>query len=217
MIIVSGMPRCGSSLMMQTLKHLGVPLVGEDSFDFKGNSYLHSQAVPQEDQDNITKHNPQGYYDIPFEFHPLFTNSHNQGQAIKLLGPVSILPVPLDYVEHVMICTRNSLDNQALSYMKLAKLDVEIMDKEILVNRMDPLSVRAKTLEYYRHMELSDFKDLITFGQESIDRWWSESNRPYTRVVLEDILKKPTEKFSGIQKALGLKGSIEKALTNVRN
>ena len=216
MIIVSGMPRSGSSLMMQTLKHLGVPLIGEDDYTFEGNSYLHSQEVPAEDQDRISSHNPLGYYDIPFEDHIDYIFSKHPGMAMKILGPMLITLVPNSNIERVILCERKDKDAQATSFEKLAKLDVEVMDKEIEAGRMDPLSMRAKSIEIYRTMDFEDYKLLINFGQLSIRRWWQDRDIKYMTWFYEDMLEATEFSMREIQRFLRLQGPTDKATENVR-
>ena len=216
MIIVSGMPRSGSSLMMQTLKHLGVPLIGENDYTFEGNSYLHSQEVPAEDQDRISSHNPWGYYDIPFEDHIDYIFSKHPGMAMKILGPMLITLVPNSNIERVILCERKDKDAQATSFEKLAKLDVEVMDKEIEAGRMDPLSMRAKSIEIYRTMDFEDYKLLINFGQLSIRRWWQDRDIKYMTWFYEDMLEATEFSMREIQRFLRLQGPTDKATENVR-
>ena len=216
MIIVSGMPRSGSSLMMQTLKHLGVPLIGENYYTFEGNSYLHSQEVPAEDQDRISSHNPLGYYDIPFEDNIDYIFSKHPGMAMKILGPMLITLVPNSNIERVILCERKDKDAQATSFEKLAKLDVEVMDKEIEAGRMDPLSMRAKSIEIYRTMDFEDYKLLINFGQLSIRRWWQDRDIKYMTWFYEDMLEATEFSMREIQRFLRLQGPTDKATENVR-
>lgn len=216
MIVVSGMPRSGSSLMMQTLQHLGVPLVGVDDHDFQGNSYLHSQEVPEEDQQRIAKHNPQGYYDIPFEEYQKYLNDLNLDKGIKLLGPIAPMMAPTKNIQKVILCDRRDRDAQALSFMRLAMLDVEIMDKEIEAGRMDPLSIRAKCIGSYRNLELQQFKNIVNFGSASIARWWRDSKVKVFKIFYEDMLETPALSVRSIQKFLRISGSIEEAVNNIR-
>ncbi len=225
MIVVSGMPRSGSSLMMQTLKHLGVPLIGENDYAFEGNSYLHSQEVPAEDQERIASHNPWGYYEIPFEDHIDYILNNHSGKAMKILGPILITLIPIKNIERVILCERGDKDAQATSFEKLAKLDIEVMDKEIEAGRMDPLSMRAKSIEVYRTMNLEDYKRLIDFGHRSIQRWWQDHDIKFKTWFFEDMLETcgsssyySSTEFSirEIQRFLGLQGPIDKTIENVR-
>jgi len=202
--------------MMQTLKHLGVPLIGEDSYNFEGNSYLHSQDISDEDQERITKHNPWGYYDIPFEEHRNYTHNPHNGEAIKILGPVLISFIPNENIERVLLCERRDKDAQATSYENLAKLDVEVMDKEISDGRMDPSSVRARSIEIYRTMNFKDYRRLVNFGQLSIQRWWRDRNIKFMTCFYEDMLETSELSIREIQNFLGLQGPRDKAIENIR-
>jgi hypothetical protein len=216
MIVVSGMPRSGSSLMMQTLKHLGVPLVGVGDYDFQGNSYLHSQDISIEDQDKVSKHNPQGYYDIPFEDHSKYFFESYEGEAMKLLGPVAVMIIPKENVEKVILCDRRGRDAQALSFMKLAMLDVEIIDKEVEAGHIDPHSLRVKSIRSYRNLELQQFKNIVNFGSASIARWWRDTDIKVLKIFYEDMIDTPELTVKTIRKFLGISGSIEEAVNNIR-
>jgi|TARA_Y100000296_G_C5170626_1_gene257111 hypothetical protein len=201
--------------MMQTLQHLGVPLVGVGDYDLKGNSYLHRQDIPKEYHDKISQHNPKGYYDIPFERLIDYVYSPHKGEAIKILGPINIAFVPEKNIDKVILCERRDKKEQAISFMELAKLDVELMDKEVRLGRMDPDSLRAKALEIYRTMSLEDCERMIMFGHESIRRWWRDLGVKFMTIFFDVMLETPELTIKEVQKFLCLEGSIDKAVDNV--
>ena len=63
MIVVTGAGRCGSSLMMQTLHLLGVPMIGDPEND-KGRNTLMSDDVTGELTKKIIDANPKGYWEL---------------------------------------------------------------------------------------------------------------------------------------------------------
>lgn len=111
MIIVSGEPRSGTSLMMQTLKHLGIDVVG-DKFWEKGS---------QSKRDL----NPDGFYEVK-KVVVGGINKDNaklyQNKAVKVIT-VGILPdannsSSLEYCERLIYCTRSPAEI-AMSQTKL--------------------------------------------------------------------------------------------------
>ena len=68
MIVVTGSCRSGSSLMMQTLKLLGIEIAGEK---------FHEDFPVEEG-------NPKGYYDLPFEIVMNGLGEEYKGKGVKL-------------------------------------------------------------------------------------------------------------------------------------
>lgn len=89
MIVVTGL-RSGTSLMMQTLKLLGVPVVG----------FLYHDDFPH-------KHlNPKGYYDLPInETIDGIDHSEHVGKAVKLYG-LQLNRTDPKYINKVFYCDR---------------------------------------------------------------------------------------------------------------
>ena len=108
MLIVTGL-RSGTSLMMQTLKLLGVPVVGYMFLD----DFSHQEL------------NPKGYYDLPISetWEGLNTNKH-KGKAVKL-GGYQLSKTHPKYVGRIIVCDRNKKATIS-SVFRLMKADYNI-------------------------------------------------------------------------------------------
>jgi hypothetical protein len=100
MIVVTGTPRSGTSMLMQTLGILGIPLAGE-----------------QFSETNLPKNNPKGYWELPKA--EVFTGvkSHKyKGMAVKLMANELIYTKP-SFISKILFITR--YQNYAVkSYLK---------------------------------------------------------------------------------------------------
>ena len=216
MIVISGMPRSGSSLMVQTLNLLGVPLVGVSDYDFEGNSYLHRQDINPDLYKEIALCNPNGFWEIPLEDYPQYLKDPHKDHAIKVLGPATIMKILPENIQRVIVCVRRSVAYQAISMKKLIDLDLEVIEKDVASGHLNPYSFRYTVLDYYRGMTEEDLEALIKFGQDSINRWWRDLDIPTFKVYYDTMLETPDQTLKEIQKFLGIKGSREEALKNIR-
>ena len=91
MIAVTGGSRSGTSLMMQTLKILGIPVIGEK---FGANTYIEG--------------NPKGYWEPSADISNEGVHEPLDG-AIKLFG-YSLYKSNQDCIDHVIMCTRDESD-----------------------------------------------------------------------------------------------------------
>lgn len=108
MIVVTGL-RSGTSLMMQTLKLLGVPVVGYMFHD----DFSHKEL------------NPKGYYDLPINETIKGLNTYKyKGKAVKL-GGYQLSATESKYVNKIIVCERNRQDT-IKSIMRLMKADFSI-------------------------------------------------------------------------------------------
>lgn len=108
MIAITGL-RSGTSLMMQTLKLLGFPIVG-----MKYHKHFSHKEL-----------NPRGYYDMPIEYTINGMNSYrHKGQAIKLYG-AQLAKTDPKYVSKLIICERE-YEPCIKSVQRLMELDVDI-------------------------------------------------------------------------------------------
>lgn len=108
MIVVTGL-RSGTSLMMQTLKLLGVPIVGYMFHD----DFSHKEL------------NPKGYYDLPINETINGLNSYKyKGSAVKLGGYQLSVTEP-KYINKIIVCERNKSDT-IKSIARLLKADFSI-------------------------------------------------------------------------------------------
>lgn len=93
-IVVTGACRTGTSLMMQTLRHLGVPVVGLEYHEEFPDDGFH----------------PHGAWDLPYAETIDGIHGHNyDGKAIKLFGLQLSRSSP-DSIGTVIVCRRNRPD-----------------------------------------------------------------------------------------------------------
>ena len=127
MILVTGTGRCGTSLMMQTLYHLGVPLIGNPQDDNNTHCQWGSyDIVVSEELNKKTKEfNPKGYWELALNTivdvcQKGFKESYT-GQAIKIVGALVTIINTQD-IEKVIICKRKNRTRQAESMYDLAQV-----------------------------------------------------------------------------------------------
>ena len=108
MIVVTGTARTGTSLMMQTLMHLGVPIVG-DKFS---------------NENEVEECNPKGYYELPIK--EIVNGIHNEeyrDKGIKLFGYSLSLSDP-SLISHIILCRRNKPEtlDSIVKWLKLQNM-----------------------------------------------------------------------------------------------
>lgn len=97
MIAVSGSPRCGTSLMMQTLKILGIEVPAPKFHSYMDGSNLYDDYIDA---------NPYGYYE--FEDNTDLRKLPKDC-AIKVTGS-ALLSVDNSFIDKVIICRRDMID-----------------------------------------------------------------------------------------------------------
>ena len=113
-IVVSGLPRSGTSMMMQMLEAGGVPIYGE--------------ARRQADADN-----PRGYYELARVKELVKTQHHTwlgaaQGKAVKIISPL-LQELPGAYAYQVILMNRD-LSEVLLSQNKMLARRGQQADKD---------------------------------------------------------------------------------------
>jgi len=104
MIVITGAPRTGTSMMMQTLKILGVPIVGEKFSDY-----------------NIEDGNKKGYYELnPEDISKGVKTNQYQGKAIKLFGD-GLRNTNCDLIDKLIVCKRDR-EASVNSFQKLMEI-----------------------------------------------------------------------------------------------
>lgn len=94
MYVVTGMARSGTSMMMQTLIHLGIE----------------TPAKPFLKEHNpIKDKNPKGFYELYEEVKGGIQHNNYKGQAVKLFGG-SLLRTPSEYISKMIVMKRNKED-----------------------------------------------------------------------------------------------------------
>lgn len=190
MIIVTGSCRSGTSMMMQTLQLLGVPIAGEASHpDFP-----------------IVEGNPKGYFDLPFKEHMEGLDCVKyKDKAIKVLGEW-LLRVPHDSVTHIIVCKRRSGGAQDRSTIKLLEKELDFespsKEREVLLEvcaALTPAQITERRFNNYHH---------INFYLESFIGYCME-------VYFEDMLYDTVNTIKNIKDFLALDIDITKAVKNV--
>jgi len=146
MIVVTGVPRSRTSLVMQSLKLLGVDIVGE-KYDYR----------------NIPKHNQKGYWELPIEktLNGIKTEEY-RGKGIKLFGE-SLSKTDPCYISKIIWCIRYRnyavksfkkllMDNPNFGLKATRKNCEKVYDENF--SRISK-SITSKNMEYMR----IDYKD----------------------------------------------------------
>lgn len=103
MIIVTGAPRTGTSMMMQTLRILGIPITGEDFS--KINPFIG---------------NVKGYWELPEEeISAGISNNRYEGKAVKLFAS-GLFGTKEVLINKIIYCYRDEQETIA-SFLKLIK------------------------------------------------------------------------------------------------
>jgi hypothetical protein len=208
MILVTGAGRCGSSLMMQTLELLDVPLVPP-----VGNcNTLVYQSDNVEYQERWEEMNPSGIYELPIDFlldyirNGWTPEEFHKGKAVKFLSNLVTCIKP-EMIEKVILCSRRDRDRQAQSQYDLAQLELEVAESTGLDN--------IYTVNY-RDKTLSD----VRIGQDrtldAIAYVIGKNDIPTIEVFYEDMLEDPKKEIDCIACFLETNVDITKAVNNVR-
>tara|TARA_Y100000296_G_C5088934_1_gene213851 strand:- start:123 stop:734 length:612 start_codon:yes stop_codon:yes gene_type:complete len=190
MIVVTGSCRSGTSMAMQTLGLLGVPIGGE----------AFHEDFP------VISGNPKGYYDIPFqEIMDGIDVEKYKDKAIKVLGGCILGLTPQD-VSHILVCKRRDTRAQDESTVKLLRKENQIetpskIRKEFLAgcNKLSPAEIKERRRYHYLYigMFLSQFKGKVL------------------EVYFEDMFYQPRETIETIKEFLQIDADIDKAVANV--
>jgi len=160
MIVVTGVPRSRTSLVMQTLGLLGVPKTGK-KYTFR----------------NIPKHNKKGYWELDNSETQNGIKSHEyKGKAVKLFG-LTLELTPPEYVEKVIWCTR--WKNHAVkSFVRLLEDNPSFGLKANRKNAEDVYKNNYEKIESY----LKKNKE-VPYMKIDYKAWL------YPRVVINDIVE----------------------------
>jgi len=196
MIIVTGSPRSGTSLVMQTLDILGVPVVGEK---------FHEDFP-------IVSGNPKGYYDLPFADQVDAANEGGfknkyEGKAVKLFGE-SLALADMNVVTHMIICRRRDAKRQDRSSLKLLKQELEVANESEL---------RDVALQRLKHFTLEEIGNRRRLYYTAIE-WYLSKFRGYVHeIYFEDMLYNTTDSIKALQDFLNVEDSktLEQAIKNV--
>tara|TARA_Y100000593_G_C4297612_1_gene331498 strand:- start:810 stop:1460 length:651 start_codon:yes stop_codon:yes gene_type:complete len=208
MIVVTGAGRCGSSLMMQTLSLLGVPMIGNPEKDFGVNTMMH------EDSEGILaarlmKMNPKGYWELPIsEIYQMVDNGfpEHTGHAIKVMG-AAFTQLDTDDIERVIFCKRRDRLTQAEGLHKLSQIDLQIKDGS---NSKD-----LPYIDWFRNKNVSDVFGRQELTLNHIQYVLSTDEVPTLDIFFEDIVSNPKPEIEKVVHFLNLDVDISKAIENV--
>jgi len=223
MILVTGTGRCGSSLMMQTLYYLGVPLVGDPKVDndehlFWGaynivnreNTDVKVKASPELDK-KARSFNPKGYWELDMltiiDHCRKGFGEQNIGHVIKITGAL-VTELQTNDIEKMIICKREDTVKQAESMMDLAKIDIQIAEENNLKS--------PNFTEWYKDKTYLDVMTMQTTQGIMLDSLAMNYDIPSIPVYFEDMLKNPEKEIKELVQFLELGDvDISEAINNV--
>ena len=223
MILVTGTGRCGSSLMMQTLCYLGVPLIGDpenynnvhclwNSYQLKDDEVEAVTVKISEELDFVAREmNPKGYWELPLD--DIITRckkgfgSKDKGQAIKIIGGL-VSELGTEDIEKIILCTRRNREAQAKSTLKLGQTDMQIAESSGVEG--------AHFSDWYREKTYIDVMSMQTTQGCMLDNLITNYGIPSIDVCFEDILENPKREIQSVVHFLELGDvDISEAVDNV--
>jgi len=209
MIIVTGTGRCGSSLMMQSLSLLGVPIFG-DPWKEEVNSYV--DDVECAESRAIRENNPLGFYELPVcqmrEFIRMDSALFYPGYAMKVLAN-NFLLLRKSHTEAVIYCDRRDKDAQAASMRKLGDWELAIQNKYGLDRLKDSLRyLENKTTEGIRE----DMRQTTRLIKKHINQTLMHN----IVIYFEDLLEDPEKELNKVCRFLKINDEhLHDAVNNV--
>ena len=184
MIAVLGAGRCGTSLMMQTLELLGVPLYGDPSS--RGSHQLwqewHKLVGIEIPAPISTQHNTKGYYEVSMsELKDFIYGTSITEDAVKFTT-LDIVDIPPSKVSQVIHCYREDRDAAALSMYTLSQSDIAYSKSMGYKNVFTSTYTGLRPKDWLDHMD--KFDRLIT-------TWLKFTGLPHIKVKFEDMLTDP--------------------------
>ena len=218
MILVTGTGRCGSSLMMQTLYYLGVPLIGDpqdnNSIDCLWHPMLYNDMDPkviEELEERAMSFNPKGFWELSIEeiielCHKGFS-SEDLGGAIKIMGGL-VSELKTEDIEKIILCKRKDSVRQAESMYDMAQVDMQITEENGLTG--------AWFTDWYKDKDYLDIMSMQTSQGYMIDNLATNYSIHSLCIYFEDILEDPEREIESIVHFLELEDmDITKAVENV--
>jgi len=192
MIVVTGSCRSGTSMMMQTLKLLGVEIAG----------HAFHPDFP------VVEGNPKGYFDLPFEelIGGINTTKYKD-KAIKILGEW-ILGISTDDITHIIVCKRRDGGAQDRSTKKLLKIESEIKSTS---------STREILLKACLKLSDKDLRERRFLNYHYIGAYLDKFTGYSTEIFFEDMLSETEETITNIKNFLHLDSDVDisKAVDNI--
>jgi hypothetical protein len=189
MIVVTGSARSGTSLMMQTLKLLDVPIEGHKFHD----------DFP------VKEANPKGYYDLPFEVLRKGLGEEYIGKAVKLLGEWLPYTNP-ENLTHVIVCKRRDSRAQDRSVIRCIEMETEIES---------PSEIRKKLLEMCLQLSPDQISERRRNNYELIESYLTQLQGYCMDVYYEDMLYNSAETVQEIKEFVDSEASVDAAIKNI--
>lgn len=150
MIVVTGSARTGTSMMMQTLVHLGYPTIAPKFI---------------KEHDNIRHCNPKGFYELNLD-DIMLVDSSSTGKALKLFG--QCIPFFNTSLIHKMIVMKRNREDAISSSVPVFKgLDQGYVDSEMVYDSsykiIDCITDKVSTI-------ILNFEDVIANPEKEINR-----------------------------------------------
>lgn len=165
-IIVSGNSRTGTSLMMQTLKALGLKVSGE-KFVRKPGDELYEEHY---------ENNPLGFYEIPYLVNvgiKDYTVDKINGEVVKLNLP-GLLKTDKKYVDKLIYCIRNPQEMVDSKLKAIANDQSTYQSPDHIYywhNRMTKLFIKNTPVKWWKEKILVvDYADMVQNNRHEINR-----------------------------------------------
>tara|TARA_R100001015_G_C4632514_1_gene196149 strand:- start:3535 stop:4179 length:645 start_codon:yes stop_codon:yes gene_type:complete len=186
MIVVAGSGRCGTSLMMQTLNLLGVPLVENPEGWGKHQLWLGYEETNNLNLSSLpTNKNPKGYFEL--SYNKIFDIIHNKdtdrytGKAIKFTTP-ELIHLDPDKIDQIIFCERRNIRKAAKSMALLARQDYDYAVEHCLEFCFASIYPSVKIRDWEKHMKMFN---------ETTKAWMKAIKKPNLHVWFEDLVNTP--------------------------
>lgn len=189
MIVVTGSSRSGTSLMMQTLKLLDIPIEGHKFHD----------DFP------VKEANPKGYYDLPFDVIAQGLGEDYTGKAVKLLGEWLPYTNPTN-LTHAIICKRRDTLAQDRSVLRCLKMETKVDT---------PSEIRNKLLKMCLQLTPKQISERRRNNYEIIEAYLTQLQGYSMEMYYEDMIHNTKESIQEIKEFVNSEASIDAAVNNV--
>ena len=196
LLVVTGEPRSGTSLMMQTLKHLGLDIAGSDA-PWK----RHADEMRTERAEYL---NPKGFYEIPgVVARGLRDNSVARklyGKAVKIITP-GLLRTKLRHMDKIIFCLRDPREI-ALSQSKL------VSNVTVFTEDGEKYAPELQHIEPKRYIQSMG---RFVFWQKFFPEFWDKA----LIVDYREMLESPDETIFKVLDFIDFPSSIDRFLKAV--
>lgn len=209
MIAVIGAGRCGTSLMMQTLDILGVPLLGNPQ-GRATHQLWQAYFKNKKELDPISvQHNAKGYYELSFEeIGGIIYGcpwSYEYGKAVKFTTD-RVVDINSSRLEKVIFCKRKSLQKAAESMHLLAQSDLDYAKRHDL----------NSFANLYTTMTAKNWRQHMLMFNKLVESWLEDNDIPTLTVWFENMLENTEPTIQKVADFLEIdRPNLSAALKNV--